>query len=238
MIDWSWDVEIFTSLLTLTALEVVLGIDNLIFLSVASQSLPEQRRATARRLGLIGALGMRVALLIALVWITGLITPMVTIGALALSWRDLILIAGGVFLLYKATAGIHGEVENRSENDAVAAANGMVAAVMQIMVLDLVFSFDSIMTAIAMTRFLPVMLAAIIIAIAIMMLAAKPVGDFIKAHPTTKMLALSFLILVGVALVADGLHFHIPRGYIYFAIVFSFAVEALNLIAGRGREKI
>ncbi|QPC43086.1 TerC family protein [Kaustia mangrovi] len=236
MFDWLLNVEVWASLLTLTALEIVLGIDNLVFLSVVAQRLPARRRQLAQRIGLIGALGMRIVLLTMIVWITGLVTPIFTLGDYAFSWRDLILIAGGLFLLYKGTTEIHGEVEG-GEDHMGAAATGFAAAIAQIMVLDLVFSLDSIITAVGLTRFLPVMIAAVTIAIAVMLFAARPVSDFIARHPTTKMLALAFLLLIGAALVADGLHFHIPRGYIYFAIAFSLGVEALNLVAGNSRKR-
>lgn len=236
MFDWIFNIEVWASLLTLTALEVVLGIDNLVFLSIVAQRLPERQRLLAQRIGLIGALAMRIVFLSMIVWITGLVAPIFTIGDFALSWRDVILIAGGAFLIYKGTVEIHSAVESNGEGPHVGAATTMSAAITQIMLLDLVFSLDSIITAIGLTRFLPVMIAAVTIAIAVMMFAARPVSDFISRHPTTKMLALAFLLLIGVALVADGLHFHIPRGYIYFAIAFSLAVEALNLLAGRGRK--
>lgn len=236
MFEWIFNIEVWASLLTLTALEVVLGIDNLVFLSIVSQRLPKHQQLLAQRIGLIGALAMRILFLTMIVWITGLVAPIFTIGDFALSWRDVILIAGGAFLIYKGTMEIHSAVESSGEGHRVGAATTMSAAITQIMLLDLVFSLDSIITAIGLTRFLPVMIAAVTIAIAVMMFAARPVSAFISRHPTTKMLALSFLLLIGVALVADGLHFHIPRGYIYFAIAFSLGVEALNLLAGHGRK--
>ncbi|MGI9482028.1 MAG: TerC family protein [Hyphomicrobiales bacterium] len=235
--EWIFSVEIWASLLTLTLLEVVLGIDNLVFLTVAANGLPKEQRVFVQRLGLAGALVMRIVFLSMVVWIAGLKAPIFSIGDHAVSWRDIILISGGLFLLYKGTQEIHEEVEGGFEGAGVTAKTTMFAAITQIMILDLVFSLDSIITAIGLTDVLPVMIAAITIAIAVMMFAAKPVGEFIEEHPTTKMLALSFLLLIGAALVADGFHFHIPREYIYFAIAFSLGVEVLNLLAGRKQKK-
>ncbi|MEQ9490636.1 MAG: TerC family protein [Alphaproteobacteria bacterium] len=230
--------EFWASLLTLTALEIVLGIDNLVFLSVVTGRLPEAQRQRATRIGLIGALGLRVVFLSMIVWIAGLVTPVFSIGEHAVSWRDIILLAGGLFLLAKGTIEIHHTVEGEQENtNGTIAATAFTAAIIQIIALDIVFSLDSVITAIGMTDNLPVMITAVCIAIGVMMFAARPVGEFVEKHPTTKMLALSFLLLIGVALVADGLHFHIPREYLYFAIAFSVSVEALNLLAKRNRRK-
>ena len=180
---------------------------------------------------------MRVALLFSIVWIIGLTAPLVTVYDFTLSWRDVILLGGGVFLLAKGTAEIHHTVEGEAEAATAAAVRtGFAMAVAQIVVLDIVFSLDSVITAVGMTSNLPVMVAAVTIAIAVMLFASEPVSAFIERHPTTKMLALSFLLLVGMALVADGLHFHIPRGYLYFAIAFSILVEVLNLLAARRRR--
>ena len=237
MLGWITDPQIWASLLTLTALEVVLGIDNLIFISVITGRLPEAQQAQARRIGLAAALLMRIALLASIVWIIGLTAPVFTLFEFAVSWRDLILLGGGVFLIAKGTSEIHHTVEGSEEEDEGSRTVGFGAAIVQIMLLDIVFSLDSVITAVGMAQHLPVMIAAVVIAMAVMLLAAEPVSRFIAEHPTTKMLALSFLLLVGVALVADGLHFHIPRGYLYFAIAFSILVEVLNLMAARRRKR-
>lgn len=236
MFEWILDVDIWASLLTLTALEIVLGIDNVIFISVVAARLPADRQRSAQRLGLALALIGRVALLASLVWIIGLTQPLFEIGGLAISWRDLILIAGGLFLLAKGTMEIHETVEGDDDVASTAAPRSYASAIGQILVLDIVFSIDSVITAVGMSQHLPVMIAAVVIAILVMLLAAGPVSDFIQRHPTSKMLALSFLLLVGMALVADGLHYHVPRGYLYFAIAFSAGVEALNLWAGNRRR--
>jgi predicted tellurium resistance membrane protein TerC len=236
MFEWLLDPAVWASLATLTVLEVVLGIDNLIFISVATNALAAEQRAAARRLGLAAALIMRVVFLSSVVWLTGLTEPIFEFMGLGISWRDLILIAGGLFLLVKATQEIHHEMEGQQEGEAYRPRTGFAAVVVQIMLLDLVFSIDSVVTAVGMTRDLAVMIIAIVIAMAVMLFAAGPVGGFVERHPSIKMLALSFLLLVGVALVADGLHFHIPRGYLYFAIAFSVMVELLNLLRNRLRR--
>ncbi len=235
------DPLIWTSLITLTILEIVLGIDNLIFISVVSARLPVHQQARARRVGLSLALIFRIGLLASIVWIVGLTQPIFSVGDFDFSWRDAILFGGGLFLLAKGTMEIHATVEG--EGDDHAAGGGRMAVTFagvigQVIVLDIVFSLDSIITAVGMTQNLPVMIIAVVIAMVIMMLASEPVSNFIQRHPTTKMLALSFLLLVGMALVADGLHFHLPREYLYFAIAFSMSVEVLNLLAaGRRRRK-
>ncbi len=232
------DPQIWASLLTLTALEIVLGIDNIIFLSIVVARLPAEQQARARMIGLSGALIFRVALLASLVWIIGLTKPILTFSDFALSWRDLILGAGGLFLVYKGTLEIHETVEGDHDDDNGARKTiSFAAAITQIMVLDIIFSLDSVITAVGMVQNLPVMITAVVIAVIIMMVASAPVSNFIQEHPTTKMLALSFLLLVGVALMADAMHFHIPRGYLYFAIFFSALVEALNLITLKRRRR-
>ncbi|WP_042084157.1 TerC family protein [Iodidimonas nitroreducens] len=238
MLEYLTSPEIWASFLTLSLLEIVLGIDNLVFLSVVTEKLPPEQAKKARRIGLAGALLMRIALLFMLSWIIGLTAPLLTIADFTLSWRDVILGAGGLFLLYKGTREIHAEVEGRDDHGEAKVALGMAAAITQIMILDAVFSLDSVITAVGMTSDLPVMVAAVVFAILVMLFAAEPVAAFIHKHPTTKMLALSFLLLVGVALVADGLHFHIPRGYLYFAIFFSLTVEVFNLVASNRRKKL
>lgn len=233
------DPNLWASLLTLTALEIVLGIDNIIFIAIVVAKLPPENQAKARFLGLSGALVFRILLLTTLVWIIGLTKPIADLWGFQVSWRDIILFSGGLFLIYKGTGEIHDAVESKDEEEAAPAAAKAAfgAAIFQIMMLDIIFSVDSVITAVGMTNQVPVMVTAVIIAVVIMMVASGPVSDFIQRHPTTKMLGLSFLLLVGVALVADGLHFHIPRGYLYFAIAFSALVEALNLAAGRRRRR-
>lgn len=228
--------EVFLSLATLTFLEIVLGIDNVIFVALMAGRLPEAQRAKARALGLGLALVFRVIMLFGLVWIAHLEEPVFSIAAYDVSWRDIILMAGGLFLIVKATLEIHHNVEGEEaeHGNTVAAAFGMI--VFQIVLIDIVFSLDSVITAVGMTDHLPVMITAVAIAMAIMLLASGSVAGFIERHPTTKMLALSFLLLIGVALVADALHFHIPRGYLYFAIAFSLFVETLNIFARRARK--
>ena len=239
MLDLLADPNAWASLLTLTLLEVVLGIDNVVFLSIVSQRLPPDEARKARRIGLAMALVMRIALLASIAWIIGLTTPIFELLGQSVSWRDMVLIAGGLFLLVKGTQEIHNTVEGAEE---AVAATGVVkvsigVVVMQIAVLDLIFSVDSVITAVGMAEHLEIMIAAVVIAIIVMAIAAEPLSRFISRHPTVKMLALGFLLLIGVALVADGLQFHIPRGYIYFAIAFSMLVEALNLLAQRNRAR-
>ncbi|WP_166295601.1 TerC family protein [Bradyrhizobium sp. 2S1] len=230
--------EAWAALLTLTALEIVLGIDNVIFLSVIVSRIPPAQAKRARQIGLILALVFRILLLSILVWLIGLTQPVITIKDVALSWRDIILIGGGLFLIAKATHEIHGEVEAReAEADDRPSANAFFWVIVQIIIIDLVFSLDSIITAIGMAQDIEIMIAAVVIACAIMYISSGPVARFVAQHPTTKMLALAFLVLIGVALVADGFQFHIPRGYIYFAIVFSVAVEMFNVLAKRNRRK-
>jgi len=229
--------EIWAALLSLTALEIVLGIDNLVFLSVTVARLPEHQRAAAQRIGLVLALGMRIVLLASAVWLAGLTEPLFEVLGRAVSWRDGIMLGGGLFLLAKGTAEIHETVEGEHEEKASGKGASFVLIIGQVVALDLVFSIDSVITAIGMTQVFGVMVAAVTIAIGVMMFAATPVSRFIQAHPTAKMLALSFLLLIGVALIADGLHFHIPRGYLYFAIAFSISVEALNLWAKARRKR-
>jgi predicted tellurium resistance membrane protein TerC len=228
MLDFLIDPQVWMALFTLTVLEIVLGIDNLVFLAIVSGRLPAHQQPSARRIGLAAALLLRVGLLTTLTWIAALTTPIVTIMGFALSWRDVVLGLGGLYLFYKGVMEIHEAVEGAEEHEAKPPAS-YASVIVQIMILDLVFSLDSIVTAVGMTNNLPVMITAIVIAIIVMMFAAGAVSGFINKHPTVKMLALAFLILVGTALIADAAHFHIPRGYLYFAIAFSIGVEALNL---------
>jgi predicted tellurium resistance membrane protein TerC len=229
----------WVSFLALTALEIVLGIDNVIFLSIATDKLPPDRARRARQIGLALALLFRIVLLLTIFWIIGLTQPLFTVFDFTFSLRDLILIAGGLFLIVKATQEVHGEIEGedgeeQSNQTGQSVAFGAVIA--QIVVIDAIFSIDSIITAVGMVQVVEVMIAAVVVAIGVMYVAAEPVAGFIERHPTTKMLALTFLMLVGVALVADGFHFHIPRGYIYFAMAFAGATEVFNIMAIRRRK--
>jgi predicted tellurium resistance membrane protein TerC len=229
--------EAWAALLTLTALEIVLGIDNVIFLSVVVSGIPPEQARRARQIGLTLALVFRILLLSLLVWLIGLTRAVVTVQELAFSWRDIILIAGGLFLIAKATHEIHHEVEaHENARATISGASVFFRVIVEITMIDIVFSLDSIITAIGMAQDLAIMISAVVIACVVMYAASGPVARFVAAHPTTKMLALAFLVLIGVALVADGFKFHIPRGYIYFAIVFSAAVELFNVLARRNRE--
>jgi predicted tellurium resistance membrane protein TerC len=238
MIELLLDPNAWAALLTLTVLEIVLGIDNLVFISVLTTRLEERRARQARAVGLSLALVFRVIMLFALTWLMGLTAPLATLFGMEISWRDVILIGGGMFLIAKATHEIHNEVEGRDdEGSASQAGTSFGWILVQLVAIDLVFSLDSIITAIGMAEDIEVMIAAVVIAMLVMYLAANPVGAFIAAHPTTKMLALAFLVLIGVALVADGFEFHIPRGYIYSAMAFAAAVEVFNVLAGRNRRR-
>ena len=238
MMELLTSAEAWAALLTLTALEIVLGIDNVIFLSVIVSRIPPTQAKRARQIGLLLALVFRIVLLSLLVWLIGLTEPVLTVRSVALSWRDIILIGGGMFLIAKATHEIHAEVEARDgEPDAKPKAGAFFWVIIQIIVIDMVFSLDLIITAIGMAQDIEIMVAAVVIACFIMYVSSGPVARFVADHPTTKMLALAFLVLIGVALVADGFKFHIPRGYIYFAITFSAAVELFNVLAKRNRKK-
>jgi predicted tellurium resistance membrane protein TerC len=238
MIELLFNPEAWAALLTLTALEIVLGIDNVIFISVIVSRIPEPKATRARQIGLALALVFRIVLLWLLVWLIGLTKAVLTVGGEAFSWRDIILIGGGLFLIGKATHEIHGEVEGdgAASGGKDHGSSAFLWAIAQITVVDMVFSLDSIITAIGMAQELAIMIAAVVIACFIMYASSGPVSRFVAAHPTTKMLALAFLVLIGVALVADGFKFHIPRGYIYFAITFSAAVEFFNVLARRNRK--
>ena len=245
--------EAWAALITLIVLELVLGIDNLIFVSILSNKLPEGQRARARRIGIGLALVMRLALLSAIAWLVGLTTPVSDLGLTgavdahgapafetALSWRDLILIAGGLFLIWKATTEIHHNVSPEppgAPTKAARAVSGFGAAIVQIILLDLVFSIDSILTAVGMTDHLPVMVIAVIVAVALMLLAANPLADFIARNPSVVMLALGFLLMIGVVLIADGFGVHVPKGYIYAAMAFAALVEGLNMAARRAAAR-
>jgi predicted tellurium resistance membrane protein TerC len=230
------DPNAWLSLATLLLLEIVLGIDNILFIAIVSARLPENRQGTARRIGLSIAVLLRVAMLTGIAWILSLTQPLFTLFGTAFSWRDLVLGAGGLFLLAKGTQEIHAEVEGTHETEGAAAAS-FAAVVLQIAVLDLVFSIDSVITAVGMAEHLEIMIAAVVLAILVMMVASGPVSNFINRNPTVKMLGLSFLLLIGVALIADAVHFHIPRNYLYFAIAFSGLVETLNGLAAKRRAR-
>ncbi len=237
MFEWLSDPHAWASLATLTALEIVLGIDNIIFISIMASRLPEAQRAKARQMGLALALITRLGLLASIAWIVSLTQPLFSAFGLDFSARDLILLGGGIFLLYKGTQEIHHTMEGAHEEEGTSRkAVTFAGVIVQIMVLDIVFSLDSVITAVGMADHLPVMVTAVIIAVGVMLFAAGPTSKFVQDHPTVKMLALAFLILVGVALIADGLQFHIPKAYLYFAIAFSVGVEMLNLAASKRRR--
>lgn len=230
--EWLADPQIWLSLLTLTALEIVLGIDNIIVISILAAKVKPELQARTRRLGLLFALVTRLALLMAIAWLIGLTKPLFYVMDFAVSGKDLIMIFGGLFLIAKSTHEIHNELEGGGPTEvakrqvAHASAFGVI---LQIAAMDIIFSLDSVITAVGMAKHIPVMVAAVIISMAIMLWLATPIAEFVKTHPTVKMLALSFLILIGVLLVADGFGQHIPKGYIYFAMAFSVCVELLNI---------
>lgn len=231
------DPAVWASFLTLVALEIVLGVDNVIFISLVANRLPPEQRGRAMRLGLTGALALRIMLLMSIAWIVSLTAPIMTLAGFDLSWRDIILLAGGMFLIYKAVSEIHAEVEGEAHAEKPANGKAAFASVLaQIMALDLVFSLDSVITAVGVANHVEVMIAAVVIAIIVMMVASQPIAGFVARHPSTKMLALAFLVMIGMALMADGLGFHIDRGFIYAAMVFGGSVEALNLMRGRRRK--
>ena len=234
---WLTDPQIWASLVTLTTLEIVLGIDNLVFIAIVAGRLPPERQNRARRVGLALALITRLALLASIVWIIGLTRPVFELFGRPVSWRDIVLIAGGLFLLYKGTREIHQGLEgDRQAADAGSGRTSFASVVAQIMLLDLVFSLDSVITAVGMANTLWVMAAAIVVAVSIMLAASEPLADFVERHPTVKMLALSFLLLIGMTLIADGAGFDVPKGYVYAAIGFSVSVETLNQLAARRRR--
>ncbi len=233
--EWISSPEAWIALLTLTVLEIVLGIDNIVFISILSGKLPEDQQPRARTLGLGLAMFMRIALLFSISWIANLTTELFSVFGHAVTGRDLVFLAGGLFLIWKATGEIHERLEGpgREDGDVNLGRVTFASVITQIVLLDIVFSIDSVITAVGMANDLPVMIAAVVIAVLIMMLAAGPVSHFVERHPTVKMLALAFLILIGVSLLADGLGQHIPKGYIYFAMAFSVLVEFLNQRAAR-----
>ncbi len=233
---WITDSQIWIALITLTAMEIVLGIDNIIFISILTGKLPKHQQGKARVLGLALAMITRILLLLSITWVMRLTTPLFGVLGHEFSGRDIILVGGGLFLLAKSVLEIHEKVEGRPEKPTKKMMKaGFAAVIFQIAVLDIVFSLDSVITAIGMTNKIPVMIVAIVIAVGFMMFSSKSISAFVHDHPTVKMLALAFLLLIGVTLMAEGFHQHIAKGYIYFAMSFSFFVEMLNLRAGRKR---
>jgi predicted tellurium resistance membrane protein TerC len=237
-VDWVASPQAWAALATLTVLEIVLGIDNIVFISVLVGRLPEAERQRARIVGLAFAMGTRILLLLLIVWIMRLGTTLLTVLDVDISGRDLILIGGGLFLLAKATLEIHSSLEGDEPEAVRSRAAGFVSVIVQIGIIDIVFSLDSVITAVGMAEHVVVMVMAIVLAVGAMMFAAGAIGRFVDGHPTVKMLALSFLVLIGMALVAEGIDFHIPKGYIYFAMAFSVAVEMLNLRVRKVSEPI
>jgi predicted tellurium resistance membrane protein TerC len=241
--EWLTNPDVWIGLLTLTALEIVLGIDNIIFISILAGKLPTEQQARARQVGLGGALITRILLLLSLSWLVGLTAPLFELPlpfldehVRGISGRDLVLLIGGLFLLGKATYEIHERLEGADDHGKERSASSFASVIIQIMLLDIVFSLDSVITAVGMVDQVAVMITAVIIAVVIMLFAAGPISNFVNKHPTVKMLALSFLLLIGMSLVAEGFDQHIPKGYIYFAMGFSVLVEVLNLRSGRGRR--
>jgi predicted tellurium resistance membrane protein TerC len=231
-----FSVEILTAFITLASLEIILGIDNVIFISILADKLPANQRDRARIVGLSLAMFMRIGMLFSLSWIIGLTGTLFSVVDFPVSGRDLILIGGGLFLLYKATTEIHSKLEGDEEHHGTARGATFSAIIIQILLLDIVFSLDSVITAVGMTENLAVMIAAVVVAVGVMLVASKPLSEFVGRHPTVKILALSFLLLIGMTLVAEGLHQHVPKGYIYFAMGFSVLVEMFNLRL-RGRTE-
>lgn len=237
--DWITDIEMWIALLTLTSLEIVLGIDNIVFISILAGKLPQESQAKARQVGLGLAMIMRIGLLLSLAWIIRLTTPLFTIFDQAISGRDIILLVGGLFLLGKATYEIHDKLEGSSGESGKKVEATFSSVIIQIVLLDLVFSLDSVITAVGMVEAVEVMVAAVVIAVIVMLLSVNSISEFVDRHPTVKILALSFLLLIGVSLIAEGLDQHIPKGYIYFAMGFSVFVEMLNLrLATKGTTPV
>jgi predicted tellurium resistance membrane protein TerC len=235
------DPAAWAALVTLVVMEVVLGIDNLIFISILSNKLPPEHRQRVRRIGIGLALIMRLGLLSIIAWLVGLVQPVFTVFGNEFSWKDLILIAGGLFLIWKATKEIHHTVDPTPSHDVLDKKDVVIsnagAAIVQIIILDLVFSIDSILTAVGMTEHLPIMVVAVLAAVTVMLLAADPLANFIAKNPTVVMLALGFLLMIGLVLIADGFGFHVPKGYIYAAMAFSAGVEALNMMGRAATSK-
>jgi len=237
MIELLTDPQAWAALVTLTAMEIILGIDNIVFISVLVARLPVDEGKRARSIGLMLALVFRILLLFALSWLIGLTQPVVSAFGFSLSWRDLILIAGGLFLLFKATHELHNEFEEEGEEPVQVNGRAFAGVILQVALIDIVFSVDSIITAIGMAQHLPIMIAAVVLAMLVMFVSSGPISGFIQRHPTTKVLALAFLMLIGMSLVADGVGMHIPRAYIYFAMAFAAAVETVNVMAKQRRAR-
>ncbi len=237
MFEWLASPEAWVALATLTALEIVLGIDNIIFISILVGKLPEHQRKFARTVGLGLAMLTRLALLFSLAWVMGLVDPLFHVFGHPVSGRDIILIGGGLFLIAKATHEIHGSLEGAIETERNVAAHGLMVVLVQIAILDIVFSLDSVITAVGLVSQVPIMALAIIIAVGVMLFAAKPIGDFVDDHPTIKILALSFLVIVGFTLMIEGFDVHVPKGYVYFAMAFSLGVEMINIKMRKNIDK-
>ena len=235
MFEWIYSIEAWISLFTLTSLEIVLGIDNIIFIAILCGKLPANQRDKARIIGLGFAMVTRVLLLLSLFWIMKLTTPLFTLMGQEISGRDIVLIAGGLFLIAKSTLELHSHTTNQSEEESISSKVGVgfVMTIIQIGILDIVFSLDSVITAVGMANHIEIMILAVILAVGVMLLASGAISRFVESNPTIKVLALAFLILIGVALVGEGLEFHIPKGYIYFAMAFSLVVEMINLYSRR-----
>ncbi len=234
--EYLYDPQTWISLLTLTVLEVVLGIDNIIFISILAGKLPREEQGKARTIGLLLALIARVALLCSIFWLMHLTKPLFEVLNHPLSGKDLVLLAGGIFLLWKSVHEIHGSLEDPDHDPKPGGRAKLRAVIFQIILIDIVFSLDSVITAVGLAQQVEVMIAAVVIALGVMLFAAKPIGDFVNRHPSVKMLALAFLLMVGLMLVAEAMGQHIPKGYIYFAMAFSFGVEMLNLRARRAKD--
>ena len=236
--NWITDPQIWASFMTLTVMEIVLGIDNIVFISVVVTRLPQKQAVVARQIGLTLALLFRILLLLGIAWIISMREPILEVFGKSISWRDVILLGGGLFLLAKATIEIHNDIEVEDEAGNATGSVSFFSTIVQIVIIDMVFSVDSIVTAIGMAEHVEVMIAAVVASMIVMYFASVAISQFIENHPTTKMLALSFLFLIGAALVADGLQFHIPRGYIYFAMAFAGLVEVFNIFASKRKKKI
>ena len=234
--EWITDSQVWISLATLTLLEIILGIDNIVVISILAQKLPQERRARARTIGISLALITRILLLLGIVWLASLTAPLFTVLSNPISIRDIIMISGGLFLLVKGTHEIHSVFEKEEDLAAIKGKATFAAIIAQIVLLDIVFSLDSVITAVGMAQQTGVMIAAVVLALMLMLFAAGPISTYIHKHPSLKMLALSFLMMVGITLIAEGLEFHIPKGYIYFAMGFSGMVETLNLLAGSRKQ--
>ncbi|MCI7364188.1 MAG: TerC family protein [Campylobacter lanienae] len=239
MFEWIYSIEAWISLLTLTSLEIVLGIDNIIFIAILCGKLPANQRDKARIMGLGFAMVTRILLLLSLFWIMKLTTPLFALMGQEISGRDIVLIAGGLFLIAKSTLELHSHATNQSEEESISSKVGVGFAmtIIQIGILDIVFSLDSVITAVGMANHIEIMILAVILAVGVMLLASGAISRFVESNPTIKVLALAFLILIGVALVGEGLEFHIPKGYIYFAMAFSLVVEMINLYSRRGQKE-